>query len=376
MMMAYEHSIPKRYRLITIFTGTAIIGVLLIFLAVHNASRDLELVHDVNALHGLIQASLTPSSTPGKLLAQLEHLSGKHYQVHALEHATAESKTDSVSHQFLPLDTVTLEASRVNDKGGYFESAGKVYTWAMLPLPDTNTRIVLIHLFEEAPPGVLAAAFSKRLLIPGIFYVWLMVWVALIIRFLLTKLDQQNKELEHLALYDNLTGLANRNLFEDRLHMMIEDCRRHKNTFALVNLDLNRFKQVNDTYGHEQGDELLRQFADRAKDTVRTSDTLARIGGDEFIMLLPDMDTETCACLCERFRGLVTIPYRLSRAEVSLGLSVGVAIFPVHGEDPATLMRYADQAMYVSKSRGGGISIHKQNPKESEGGVITENSFA
>ena len=366
----------KKYRIITILSGTSVVGVLLIFIAVYNASRDLELIHDVNALHGFVLSSLDLANSASRPMQGLELVSPDHYQVFILEQGKLRSLSDSSVNGAFPLDESWLEESRINDRGGHFELGGKVYTWAMMPLADTSSSVVLMHAFRETPPGILAGIYSKRLLIPGLFYIWLMIWVALIIRFLVRRLDAQNKKLEHMALHDSLTGLANRNLLEDRLHIIIEDCRRQGRTFALVNLDLNRFKQVNDTYGHEQGDELLRQFADRAQNMLRAADTFARIGGDEFIMLLHDMDTAPCISMCQRFKELASKPYRLTKAEVTIDVSIGIAIFPKHGDEASTLMRNADQAMYVSKSEGGGINIYTRSSESEEGKPVTNIRFA
>ena len=147
-------------------------------------------------------------------------------------------------------------------------------------------------------------------------------------------------------------------------------------TFALVNMDLNRFKEVNDTYGHEQGDELLRQFADRARNTLRAADTFARMGGDEFIMLLHDMDTAPCISICERLKELASKPYKLTQAEVTIDVSIGIAIFPKHGHESSTLMRNADQAMYASKSAGGGISMYSQSSVSEEEKSVTSIRYA
>ena len=376
MIKADEHDNFEQYRLITMLSGTAVIGVMLIFFAVYNASRDLELIQGVNALHEFAQSSLPRSTTSESPVVDLKHLPPDDYRIHILENGELQRSPDSRAHQVLSLDTAQLEESRININGGHIELQGKTYIWTALPAPGLNTSVVVLQRFKETSNSILAEVYSRRLLIPGIFYVWLMVWVALIIRFLLKKLDAQNRKLAHLALHDSLTGLANRNLLEDRLQMMIEDCRRHQRTFALINLDMNHFKEVNDTYGHEQGDELLRLFSDRARKLVRSADTFARIGGDEFIMLLHDMDTKSCISMCERFRALTSKPYALPRAEVSIDISIGVAIFPEHGEELATLMRHADQAMYVSKASGGGINIYNQSLSSREGKDTPDNCYA
>jgi len=348
----------EKYRLITVLTVTSVIGVLLIFIAVYNASRDLELIQEVDALHDFTKASLASAGTVDESVRALENLSNHRYQALMLENGSITVFPATSWQDDFPLNITLLEDSRINENGGHIETEDMAYTWAMLPIADSGKHAILVHQFTGRSPAILAKVYSRRLLIPGIFYVWLMIWVALIIRFLLGKLQEQNKKLAHMALHDSLTGLPNRNLLEDRLQIMIEDCRRHQREFALVILDLNQFKEVNDTYGHDQGDELLRQFADRVGYIIRAADTFARMGGDEFIMLLHDVSDESCILMCERVKESILRPYSLKEAEVNIGLSAGAAIFPKHGEEPATLMRHADEAMYASKSKGGSIYIY------------------
>jgi len=344
----------EKYRLITMLTGTSIIGILLIFVAAYNASRDLELIQEVASLHGLIHTSLRGQES----IKGLQYLSAGNYQAYLWERGKIINIFSSSLHDQVPLDFTRLDESRINEKGGYVDIKDKIYTWAMFPVNGSDKNIVLVHEFVESSPAILTRVYSRRLLIPGIFYIWLMVWLALIIRFLMNKLHEQNKQLEHMALHDSLTDLPNRNLLNDRLDVLIEDCRRHQRKFALILLDLNRFKEVNDTYGHDHGDHLLCLFADRMRPMIRAADTFARIGGDEFILLLHDVNKDDCLSMCGRVKESIIRPYRLRDAEVQIDISMGVAIFPDHGKDAQILMRHADEAMYESKSQSGGITIY------------------
>lgn len=161
------------------------------------------------------------------------------------------------------------------------------------------------------------------------------------------------EKIQQLALYDHLTGLPNRHLFYERLALSIELAARRHEQFAVFFLDLDSFKQVNDTLGHAMGDELLRQVASRLSSVVRKSDTVARVGGDEFLILLQDftsfMEIETIA---HKILDVFTKPFELGLTHCRLTTSIGCATYPVDGQDQETLVKRADTAMYKAKERG------------------------
>ena len=162
--------------------------------------------------------------------------------------------------------------------------------------------------------------------------------------------------MQRIAHHDSLTGLPNRLLFNDRLAQSIRLARRDKRGFALLFLDLNKFKQVNDTLGHDAGDELLQQVAARIRGQLRDSDTLARVGGDEFTVILPDVATlEDAETVARKIVAALSAPIRLERHErsVEIGVSVGVALYPSDAADADALISAADAAMYSAKQAGG-----------------------
>jgi diguanylate cyclase (GGDEF)-like protein/hemerythrin-like metal-binding protein len=159
-------------------------------------------------------------------------------------------------------------------------------------------------------------------------------------------------EVLRLANYDPLTQLPNRRLLNDRIHMAIVQARRLRTKFGLLMIDLDRFKPVNDEYGHSAGDVLLGAVAGRMQKCLRESDTLARIGGDEFVAILPTTgDAETAAEVGKKIRRLLCSPFDLGGSvTVNVDCSIGVAIYLDHGCDGDSLLKSADDAMYVAKS--------------------------
>lgn len=159
-------------------------------------------------------------------------------------------------------------------------------------------------------------------------------------------------ELE-LANYDPLTGLPNRVIFRDRLRQGLALAQRSGKPLAVMYLDLDRFKWVNDNLGHAAGDELLRQVCGRLGEVVRESDTLARLGGDEFACVLPELDDPTIAeTIAARFVAVLSTPFQLAAGAAHIGTSIGIAFHPEHHKEADALLKFADQAMYAAK-RGG-----------------------
>jgi len=173
------------------------------------------------------------------------------------------------------------------------------------------------------------------------------------VRLLHKEARMYSKTLESLALNDPLTGLANRRLLSDRLQMALVHARRTQGSTAVVYLDLDGFKQVNDTWGHGCGDILLQLVAQRLLATVREEDTVARLGGDEFVLLLWQVSgIEYAVKAATRAIQAVLKPYTVEGHTVQITTSAGVSLFPGHGEDPESLMKSADGALYAAKAAG------------------------
>ena len=167
------------------------------------------------------------------------------------------------------------------------------------------------------------------------------------------ELQGANEQLRTIALYDNLTGLPNRFLLEDRLRQASLRADRMKKKFSVMFIDLDDFKPINDTYGHEAGDELLRKVGRRLREALRQEDTVARTGGDEFVIVLSEVaDAKAAGVVGEKLLGALTKPVQFGAHALEVSCSIGISIYPDDGRDTATLTANADVAMYHAKRAG------------------------
>lgn len=175
----------------------------------------------------------------------------------------------------------------------------------------------------------------------------------------LTERRKIEERMRYMAQHDTLTALPNRTLFSDRLQKALQYAVRHQKALALMLLDLNKFKPVNDTHGHAVGDLLLQQVAERLRQAVRCSDTVARIGGDEFIILLPQIDELQHAYLvADKIRHAIAQPFDIHGLEVQISCSIGLACYPQDGDTDMALSKVADQRMYQQKAGVVNTQLH------------------
>lgn len=174
------------------------------------------------------------------------------------------------------------------------------------------------------------------------------------------QLSQLNQQLEHQAMHDALTQLPNRALFNDRLHLTLLAARREKTHFAVVCVDLDLFKEINDTMGHHAGDMVLQHVAKACNRTLRDSDTIARMGGDEFAIIMPRVTgTDGTTAVAERLLEAIRQPLPIGEKWVQVGASLGVAVYPEHGEYEQELMHHGDAAMYEAKRKKLGVVVYR-----------------
>lgn len=223
-----------------------------------------------------------------------------------------------------------------------------------LPVTDPDGAVAAWLTWTPERPG---DAMLKR-------FIWALIGVALlfvaILAFVIQRLRGAAKEvalrenqIRRLAGQDELSLLPNRRTFDLRLDQELAQFSRGGAPLAVMLLDLDRFKAVNDTYGHTAGDELIRQVATRLSTIIRTGDTVARLGGDEFGLIQTQLpQPAACAALCERILACLTTPFRIMGVEMTIGCSIGIALAPQDGTDRETLLKLADTALYQSKNSG------------------------
>ncbi len=192
-------------------------------------------------------------------------------------------------------------------------------------------------------------------------------WVAFVRD--VTSVKHQFVMLRHQAMHDALTDLPNRTMLFDRLDRAVDEARRSRSSIALLLMDLDRFKEVNDTFGHHFGDILLKAVAFRLKNQLSLNDMVARLGGDEFAIVLAEaMDSRQVAVMARRILNTLQQPFVVDGQVLEIGASIGIALYPAHGNDSRTLLRRADVAMYAAKQSQAGYTFHKDDhePKSAE----------
>ncbi len=165
----------------------------------------------------------------------------------------------------------------------------------------------------------------------------------------------------HIATHDPLTGLPNRTLLEDRFSQACTRTQRSDQPFSTMFLDLNEFKKVNDSFGHKIGDELLKTLGNLLKECIRNEDTLSRISGDEFVILLEDMSYENAEKVAHKIHAKLERPLLIKDIELNIGLSLGIAVYPDDGIDMNEVLGKADERMYVAKKRSKAVKLHANN---------------
>ncbi|MDO8703673.1 MAG: EAL domain-containing protein [Sulfuricaulis sp.] len=197
------------------------------------------------------------------------------------------------------------------------------------------------------------------ILLLGVAAVGLGLGIAIVV---ILNAAKQTRLLRHQALFDGLTNLPNRTLFADRLQQAILIGRREKRPFGLIAMDLNRFKEINDTLGHHIGDRVLQHVAACTRACLRESDTVARMGGDEFTILLATANgLDGAVAVANKILKALSLPFDIAGRSLEIGSSLGVVMFPQHGEDPDVLMREADTAMYVAKQSQSGYRVYSED---------------
>lgn len=313
---------------------------------------------DLTALYQSIQriiAELVPMQRFAILLAEKDSAQLEFVHDARLSAVSEEDGSDNLMllcHQVMQrCETINLQPGESQDLPALLRQQISVLpvNWLGLPLK-SQTTVIGVLMVHNSPT---AAAYSQSE-IELLEFVSVQVAVAI-------ERKQMLQRLQRNALYDQLTGLPNRELFDDRVRSAMTRAQREQGQFALLYLDLDKFKQVNDNHGHQVGDELLQHTAKRIVGSLRHSDTVARFGGDEFVILLEQVDgADSTMALAEKVRSALEAPFALAGHLLQVLPSIGVALYPGHSQDIKALLLLADNAMYQAKSRGGNrVQLHQ-----------------
>ena len=242
-----------------------------------------------------------------------------------------------------------------------------------VPFVGSDEPAGVLALSQDYKPIVQAGRKGLLPVIGVLQLVLLTLYLSLfpLLRRVTARLRGQVEEIERLALYDALTGLANRRLFHDRLEQAFLSAQRSATGFSLMLLDLDRFKEINDTLGHQTGDAVLGELATRLKTVARASDTVARLGGDEFaLVLLGAHDSASALFVAERIRRALDDPFVIGDdLTLQLETSIGIAMYPRHGEDGEQLLKHADIALYASKDTHAPVVYAAEHDQHSVDGL-------
>ena len=251
-------------------------------------------------------------------------------------------------------------ARQINDrlliKGGHFDNPDEPVHSGEIRVPIINQAGTAIANFAWHPgqPGASILTDGLPAMLAG-FAITLAIVAGLIfgLRRSTQQIEASRTAAQHMAFHDKLTGLANRALFEDRLNKAVASARRGPNGIALLMIDLDRFKQVNDTLGHEAGDDLIRQVAKRMRPLLRETDTIARLGGDEFAVIQTDVRASAdVTIVAERIIRAIAAPFEVAQSQAFVGASIGIALAPTDALASVELARKADIALYEAKAGG------------------------
>jgi diguanylate cyclase (GGDEF)-like protein len=243
---------------------------------------------------------------------------------------------------------------------------------AVLPIPDKSGKPIAWFKWTPDRPGAQILEETLPAMLAVLALMGIVIYVLMRrLRRSSAELEAARAEAQHRALHDPLTGLANRTMFQERLTQALAGLNRGGDPVALLALDLDRFKAVNDTFGHEAGDELLKQVSARLKTLLRDTDTLARLGGDEFVVLQNAIKaTGDAESLSQRIISKVSEPYRLAGTDVRIGVSIGVAVARDAGADGLDLPARADFALYQAKEAGRNTFRLYDGAKEDEAAKV------
>ncbi|MDH5611740.1 MAG: EAL domain-containing protein [Gammaproteobacteria bacterium] len=235
------------------------------------------------------------------------------------------------------------------------------YHWNTSQLPNSQYRLTLLR-DDSTGQHQSDIKLGMRLLTTSIIIIWLAVWLSLLLSSIISRrLKEKNEAIQYQAMHDSLTGLPNRSLLFDRIDQAQLTSHRNKIPFALMIMDLDNFKEINDALGHHFGDLMLTKVSKIIQETLRENDSLARLGGDEFALLLPDTEQDGAIICARKILNSLKTPFNIKDTRIESSASIGIAFYPQDGDDAETLLQRADIAMYQAKRTRSHYVIYDQN---------------
>ncbi|MCW9023918.1 MAG: diguanylate cyclase, partial [Gammaproteobacteria bacterium] len=267
------------------------------------------------------------------------------YRSEVLQYITQSDEMNTQVSAWMPIvEKLNITA----EQQGQLEVDGKIYYWRFAVIPDSPFK--LLELYADQQNASVASDLMARMLTVGIVVLWIAMWIGIIISTALSKkFKAQTDALQYQATHDTLTQLPNRLSLQLELQKKIDKAIASDKLLSLIVMDLDRFKDINDTLGHDIGDQLLFQISQRLSMPLTERDTLARMGGDEFAIVLEDTDDEEINSVVKGVVNALQLPFNVKDLLLEVETSLGVAVCPRDGKDVRTLIRHAETAMYIAK---------------------------
>ncbi|MBL4909585.1 MAG: transporter substrate-binding domain-containing protein [Alteromonadaceae bacterium] len=313
-----------------------------------------QIIEDITAKHPQIPLTLVDTAQEGLLALQQGKVDGV---LEPLVTASELLKQESlVVLKASIIDDLALDSSHIGVRKDW-PQLKSIIDKGILSIQKTEKQ----HIYEKWFHINISTGFDKNIVMRIALQVGILIFIVIVViviwnRRLYQEVNRRKileEKMKHMATHDELTGLANRALLKEQLANLIALHQRQKLQLAVLFIDLDGFKTVNDTYGHDVGDELLIQLAERLKGSIRTSDMLVRFGGDEFVLVLTGLNVgKEAAFIADKVLQLLKTPFKLSATTTCIGCSIGIALYPDDGATDTELLKVADTLMYRVKAQG------------------------
>ena len=360
-----------RARLLLTFVSIALVVVGLFGSVAYKIAKDSEAQNFVSLIHSFAVSEaqdyislLKEDSSPANIRSILDGRGDKELQAFFID-GDGKIIANTVLMSLFGSDFTASPWTEFNEAGKDFGKIyihGDTYFWNKINIESLSYQLVLVHHKTDLPISPIKQVGTK-LLITAFIVVWIAAWGALILSSLIIKgIENKNREIEHQAQHDSLTGLLNRVWLGSHMNEILLKATKRKSSVAILVMDLDRFKEINDTLGHDSGDELLKHVAGRIKNAIQETDIVIRLGGDEFAIIMPDGDPSSAMGCVGRILRSMEAPVKLAQAKVDAKISIGISFFPDHGGELNTLIRRSEVAMYEAKLKNSGYAIyHRDN---------------